>query len=129
MERHDSFNSSSLQNHAIAGAATPRKWEMSSLLPEHKLLASVAAQLMNGAQVALDDQTMRVIRLGSGRLRSVRFLMNGRAIVAIEQNRKKPSHWGELAKKGHQVVQFQDLVTKKYLAVVVDGEVTEYGKS
>jgi len=103
---------------------------MSSLLSEnHKLLALVAAQLMNGAEVTLDDQTMRVIRLGSGRLRSVRFLMNGRIIVAIEQNRNKPSRWGELAKKGHQVVQFQDLVTKKYLAVVVDGEVTEYGKS
>jgi hypothetical protein len=36
--------------------------------------------------------------------------------------------WGELAKNGHQVVQFQDLVTKKYLAVVVDGELFEYGK-
>ena len=101
-----------------------------TLLPEHhKLLSLVAAQLMNGLEVMLEDQKLRVGRVGSGRLRSVRFMMNGKAIVAIEQNRKKPSRWGELAKKGHQVVQFQDLVTKKYLAVVVDGEVTEYGKS
>ena len=55
-------------------------------------------------------------------------MMNGRATVAIEQNRTKPSRWGQLAKQGHQVVQFQDLATKKYLAVVVDGEVFEYGK-
>ena len=54
--------------------------------------------------------------------------MNGRAIAAIEQNRTKQSRWGQLAKKGHQVVQFQDLATKKYLAVVVDGEAFEYGK-
>ena len=36
-----------------------------------------------------------------------------RATIAIEQNRTKPSRWGQLAKKGHQVVQFQDLITKK----------------
>ena len=101
-----------------------------ALLPEsHKLLSAVAAQLMNGSEVILDDQRLSVARVGSGRLRSVRFMMNGRAIVAIEQNRNKPSHWGKLAQKGHQVVQFQDLATKKYLAVVVDGEVTEYGKN
>jgi hypothetical protein len=97
--------------------------------PEHhKKLMSVTAQLMNGSEVILDDQRILVTRVGSGRLRSVKFMMDGRAIVAIEQNRSKPSRWGQLAKKGHQVVQFQDLATKKYLAVVVDSEVFEYGK-
>lgn len=97
--------------------------------PEHhKLLASIAAQLMNGPKVVVDDQQILVTRVGSGRLHCVKFMMAGRAIVAIEQNRSKPSRWGQLAKKGHQVVQFQDLVTKKYLAVVVDGEIFEYGK-
>jgi len=83
---------------------------------------------MNGAEVALDDQTMRVIRLGSGRLRSVRFLMNGRTIVAIEQNRNKPSRWGELAKKVTKVVQFSRLGDQEVSCCGVDGEVTEYGK-
>jgi hypothetical protein len=105
---------------------------MSRVLPVypeyHKLLSSIAAQVMNGTEVNLDDQVLPIIRIGGSRLRSVRFTMNGRTIVAIEQNRSKPSRWGQLAKKGHQVVQFQDLVTKKYLAVVVDGEVFEYGK-
>ncbi len=54
--------------------------------------------------------------------------MSGREFEAIEQNRKKPSRWGQLARENHQVVQFRDVVTKKYVAVVVDGEVTEYGK-
>jgi hypothetical protein len=102
-------------------------------MPElHRLLQSVAAQLMNGPEVVIkagneEEQKLRVTRVGSG-LRTVRLKIRGREIQAIEQNRKKPSHWGQLARKGHQVVQFQDVVTKKYVAVVVDGDVTEYGR-
>jgi hypothetical protein len=82
---------------------------------------------MSGSEVTVDDQKIRVTKVGSGRLRTVQITFNGREIKAIEQNHDKPSHWGKLARKGHQVVQFQDLVTKKYLAVSVDGEITEYG--
>jgi hypothetical protein len=53
----------------------------------------------------------------------VQFKLSGREFEAIEQNRKKPSRWGRLAREKHQVVQFHDVVTKKYVAVVVDGEV------
>jgi len=101
----------------------------------HLLLRSVAAQLMNGPEVVIaggsgsgPEQKLRVTRVGGGRLRTVRARINGREIQVIEQNREKPSRWGQLARKGHQVVQFQDVVTRKYLAVVVDGEVTEYGR-
>ena len=99
----------------------------------HSVLRSVAAQLMNGPQVVVmeegePEQRLRVTRVGSGRLRTVRVRINGRDVQAIEQNRQKPSRWGELARKGHQVVQFQDVLTRKYLAVVVDGEVTIYGR-
>jgi hypothetical protein len=93
----------------------------------HELLRAVAAQLMNGPEVVVNEQHMKITKVGRG-LRSVHFFVNGREIVAIEQNRQKPSHWGKLARQGHQVVQFQDVVTKKYLAVVVDGEVKEYGR-
>ncbi|HSS96480.1 MAG TPA: hypothetical protein VLK33_05605 [Terriglobales bacterium] len=100
-----------------------------SIFPaHHKQLIDIAAQLMNNCEVVVDDQRILVTRVGSGRLRCVKFMMADRAMSAIEQNRSKPSRWGQLAKKGHQVVQFQDLATKKYLAVVVDGEVFEYGK-
>ena len=103
--------------------------ENANPVPElHRQLASIAAQLMNGKGVVFEDQTLKVERVGSGRLRTVRVMINGRALQAIEQNRDKPSHWGKLARKGHQVVQFQDVVTKMYVAVVVDGEVREYGR-
>lgn len=93
-----------------------------------KTLGSVAAQLMNGEEVLLEGQKIRVKRVGSSRLRMVQFKMNGRVFEAIEQNREKSSHWGKLAREKHQVVQFRDVETHKYVAVSVDGEVREYGK-
>ncbi len=93
-----------------------------------KALGSVAAQLMSGGEVILGDQKSHVKRVGSGRLRMVQFEWNGRRFEAIEQNPEKPSHWGKLAREKHQVVQFRDVETHKYVAVAVDGEVREYGK-
>lgn len=92
------------------------------------LLSSIAAQLLNGPEVAFEGRKLPVKRVGRGRLRTVRVTINGREIQAIEQNREKPSRWGQLARKGHQVVQFQDVQTRKYLAVSVDGEVMQYGR-
>ena len=94
---------------------------------EQKVLQSVASQLMSGDDVVLEDgQKLRVKRVGSGRLRMVEFTLNGRVFEAIEQNREKPSRWGQLAREKHQVVQFRDLATHKYVAVAVDGEITQY---
>jgi hypothetical protein len=95
---------------------------------EHKVLQSVAMQLMNDDQVAVDDKKLRIKLVGSGRLRMVQFQLNGREFEAIEQNRDKPSRWGQLAREKHQVVQFRDVETHKYVAVAVDGEITEYGR-
>jgi hypothetical protein len=95
---------------------------------EQRVLSSVAAQLMNGEAVVLDDgQQLRLKRVGSGRLRMVEFKLNGRVFEAIEQNPTKPSRWGKLAREKHQVVQFRDVATHKYVVVAVDGEITEYG--
>ena len=93
-----------------------------------KILGSVAAQLMNGEEVLLEDQKIRVRRVGSGRLRMAQFKLNGRVLEAIEQNREKQSRWGQLAREKHQVVQFRDVETRKYVAVSVDGQVQEYGR-
>ncbi|HXM64390.1 MAG TPA: hypothetical protein VN950_26255 [Terriglobales bacterium] len=95
---------------------------------EQRALQAVAVQLMNGDEVALDDQRLRVKRVGSGRLRMVPFRLGGRMFEAIEQNPMKPSRWGQLAREKHQVVQFRDVATHKYVAVAVDGEITEYGR-
>jgi hypothetical protein len=93
-----------------------------------KVLGSVAAQLMKGEEVLLEDQKIWVKRVGGGRLRMVQFKMNGRVFEAIEQNREKPSRWGKLAREKHQVVQFRDVEAHKYVAVAGDGVVQEYGK-
>ena len=53
--------------------------------------------------------------------------MDGREYEAIEQNPEKPSRWGQLAREGHQVVQFKDNETNSFVAVAVDGKVREYG--
>ncbi|MGH9513406.1 MAG: hypothetical protein ACRD2U_14840 [Terriglobales bacterium] len=95
---------------------------------EGKILQSVAMQLMNEDSVLLDNQKLRIKRVGSGRFRTVQFELNGRKFEAIEQNRNKPSRWGQLAREKHQVVQFRDVETHKYVAVSVDGEITEYGR-
>lgn len=86
-------------------------------------------QLMNSDEVALEDgQKLRVRHVGSGRLRTVQFKLNERMFEAIEQNPLKPSQWGQLARDKHQVVQFRDVTTQKYIAVAVDGKITEYGR-
>lgn len=92
------------------------------------LLSSVAQQLMNGDEVVVEKQKLRVQRVGSARLRMVQFPMNGEKIEALEQNPEKPSRWGKLAREKHQVVQFIEAESHKYIAVSVDGKIQEYGK-
>jgi hypothetical protein len=95
---------------------------------DHNTLSSVAQQMMERREVAVEGKASRVTRTGAQRLRTVRFLMGGQEYQAIEQNPEKPSRWGKLAREGRQVVQVRDLGTQKYVAAVVDGKVTEYGR-
>jgi hypothetical protein len=95
---------------------------------DHAILSTVAEQMMSGSEVVVEGRASRVSRTGSRRFRTVRFVMGGTEYQAIEQNPEKPSRWGKLAREGHRVVQFRDLVSGKYVAVVVDGKVTEYGR-
>jgi len=83
---------------------------------------------MSGGEVVVDNKVSRVSRTGARRFRTVRFVMGGKEYQAIEQNPEKPSRWGKLVQDGHRVVQFRDLETEKYVAVVVDRKVIEYGK-
>jgi len=91
-------------------------------------LLAVAKQLMSGKIVEVEGKSFKVTRTGSKRLRTARFRFGGRGYQAIEQNPEKPSRWGQLARKGHRVVQFRDLETQKYVAVAVDDKVWEYGR-
>jgi len=93
-----------------------------------ELMRSVAVQMMDKDAVDAGGKVIPVKHTSSHALKSVQFAMNGREYQAIEQNAAKPSRWGELARQGHRVVQFRDLRTGKYVAVSVDGKVTEYGR-
>jgi hypothetical protein len=83
---------------------------------------------MSQPTVQVQGQSIPVKRSSSNRLRMISFDLDGRNYEAIEQNPEKPSRWGQLARKGHRVVQFRDPATKKYIAVAVDGDVKSYGK-
>ena len=95
---------------------------------DHAVLISVAEQMMSGGEVIVEGRKSRVTRTGARWFRTVRFVTGGKEYQAIEQNPEKPSRWGNLAREGHRVVQFRDLETQKYVAVVVDGNVTLYGR-
>ena len=57
----------------------------------HETLASVAAQLMTGRNVLVEEQTVPVKRVGAARLRMVEFTLSGRPFEAIEQNPESPA--------------------------------------
>ena len=80
---------------------------------------------MSADEVEVEGKRLPVRRTSKQGLRTVTFTMEGRQYAAIEQNPEKPSRWGELAR--HQVMQFKDVQTNRFVAVAVDGEAKEYG--
>jgi hypothetical protein len=91
------------------------------------LLTSIVKQMMGGKDVEIEGERLLVRRTSRQGLKTVAFGMGGREYAAIEQNPQNPSRWGKLAREGHQVVQFKDVRTNRFVAVAVDGEVKEYG--
>jgi hypothetical protein len=83
--------------------------------------------MMNAEEVEVEGNRLAVRRTSKQGLRTLTFTMKGRQYAAIDQNPQKPSRWGQLARSGHVVVQFKDVETNKFVAVVVDGELTVYG--
>jgi hypothetical protein len=56
----------------------------------------------------------------------VDFVFDGNEIRGLEQNPDTKSRWAQMARAGKKVMQF--LSEGRYLANVVDGKVTTYGK-
>ena len=83
--------------------------------------------MMTAEEVDIEGKRLRVGRTSRQGLRTITFSIGDREYAAIEQNPSKPSHWGQLAREGHQVVQFKEVKTNKFVAVAVDGEAKEYG--
>jgi hypothetical protein len=83
------------------------------------------ALVEGAAEVELDGKRFAVRETPRKRLREVDFEFEGQPLRGLEQNPKTESHWAQLARAGHQVMQF--LSAGRYLGVVVDGKVTLYG--
>lgn len=79
------------------------------------LLQSVATQMVGGTKVRVRGKTLPVDRTRVRHLKTVTFEMGGHVCQAIQQNPEKPSRWGKLARAGHQVVQFKDVKTNKFV--------------
>src|SRR5271167_2290867 len=94
-----------------------------------EILRSVASQLLTNGSITVNDKSVPVRRTGQQQLKTAAFSVAGHQYQAIEQNAEKPSRWGQLARAGHQVVQFKDAESNKFVAVVVDGKVTFHGAS
>ena len=89
-----------------------------------QILKSIASQLMTSASVGVEGKSAAVCRTSRQLLRTAAFAVAGHEYQAIEQNAEKPGRWGQLARSGHQVVQFKDAETNEFVAVAGDGEVT-----
>jgi hypothetical protein len=96
---------------------------------DEEILRSIASQLMTKNSVTVEGNSAPIRRTSTQHLKTAAFTVKGHEYQAIEQNPHKPSRWGQLARSGHQVVQFKDTERNKFVAVSVDGKVTFYGSA
>ncbi len=95
-----------------------------------EIFRSVAQQVFAGTpEVETPEGRARVMRTSAKRLRRVEFFVEGHKVVGIEQNPQTASRWAKLAREGHQVMQFREGDSGRYIAVVVDDKVTIYGRA
>ena len=80
----------------------------------------------NAALVELGTEHYPVRRTAKRHLREVDFSFDGSQIRGLEQNPETKSRWAQLARSGKKVMQF--LSEGRYVANVVDGKVTLYGR-
>jgi hypothetical protein len=76
--------------------------------------------------VELGTERYPIRRTPKRRLRQVDFVFDGNGIRGLEQNPETKSRWAQMARAGTKVMQF--LSGGRYVANVVDGKVTLYGK-
>src|SRR6266852_7087732 len=80
----------------------------------------------NAKSVELGKEQYPVRRTPKRGLRQVDFVFDGNEIRGLEQNPDTKSRWAQMARSGKKVMQF--LSEGRYVANVVDGKVTRYGK-
>jgi len=84
------------------------------------------ALVENAKTVELGSERFPVRRTPKRGLRQVDFAFDGEEIRGLEQNPQTKSRWAQMARSGKKVMQF--LSEGRYVANVVDGKVTYYGK-
>jgi len=84
------------------------------------------ALVENANVVVLGTERYPVRSTPKRRLREVDFLFDGNEIRGLEQNPDTKSEWAKMARAGKKVMQF--LSGGRYVANVVDGKVTLYGR-
>ena len=91
-------------------------------------LISVWQQVLveDASNVMLENRSFPVRRTSRSRLREVDFQFGGHKLRGLEQNPETVSRWAQLARQGKTVMQF--LEQRRYIAVVVEGQVQFYGK-
>jgi hypothetical protein len=91
-------------------------------------LLDVWRQVMveDAAAVELGKKRYPVRQTPKRRLREVDFEFEETEVRGLEQNPETKSRWAEMARSGKKVMQF--LSEGRYVANVVDGKVTLYGK-
>jgi hypothetical protein len=77
-------------------------------------------------QIKLDGRVFPVRRTPKKHLLQVDFARDGGTVRGLEQNPRTSSRWAQLARQGHRIMQF--LSGGRYVANVVDGRVTFYGR-
>ena len=85
------------------------------------------ALIENAEAVNLGGESYPVRRTPKRGLRQVDFVFDGNEIRGLEQNPETKSRWAQLARSGKKVMQF--LSEGRYVANVVDGKVTRYGRA
>jgi hypothetical protein len=94
---------------------------------EQTLIEVWRQALVEGAKVVvLGTERYPVRRTPKRGLRQVDFVFDGKEIRGLEQNPDTKSRWAQMARSGKKVMQF--LSDGRYVANVVDGKVTFYGK-
>jgi len=76
--------------------------------------------------IELGTDSYLVRRTAKRGLRQVDFALDGKEIRGLEQNPETKSRWAQLARSGKKVMQF--LSEGRYVANIVDGKVTIYGR-
>ena len=84
------------------------------------------ALVENAKTVELGADRFPVRRTSKRGLREIDFIFDGNEIRGLEQNPQTKSRWAQMARSGKKVMQF--LIEGRYVANVVDGKVTLYGR-